>query len=162
MRKFLYFMMNHPIYRLEIQILNFDISESFILTYSFTALVLKKQNTLYAVEPLFVPIRETWNGARASLLMIGCHSMIILMISIAMVWETAMKKVSLVSKSRKTPKEMGTSSIAWIGKMKTHLRRLRPKNGRATNHVITSIIGDVLGNDLKSASLLIVSFSSQN
>ena len=148
--------MNHLFYRLEIQILNFGIWESFIFTYSFTALVLKRQNTLYAVEPLFVPIRETWNGARASLLLIGCHLMI-LMISIAMLWATKMKKVSVASKSRKSPKEMGAYSIAWIGKMKTHLRRLRPKNGRATNHVMIRKKEDVLGNDLKNALMQIVS-----
>ena len=71
-----------------------------------------------------------------------------------------MKKISRASKSRKSPKEMGASSIASIGKMKTHLRRLRPKNGRATNHVmlIGRKIGDVLGKDLKSALRQFVSF----
>ena len=95
--------------------------------------------------------------------MIGCH-LIIVIISIAMFWARTMKKVSRASKSRKSPKEMGASSIASIGKMKTHLRRLRPKNGRATNHVMIMERkkGDVLGNDLKSASMLVVSFSSQN
>ena len=55
---------------------------------------------------------------------------------------------------------MGASSIAWIGKMKTHLRRLRPKNGRATNNVLIMERkkGDVLGNDLKSALRHLVSF----
>ena len=93
--------------------------------------------------------------------MIGCH-LIIVIISIAMFWATTMKKVSRASKSRKSPKEMGASSIASIGKMKTHLRRLRPKNGRATNHVMIREKEDVLGNDLKSALMQIVSFSSQN
>ena len=71
-----------------------------------------------------------------------------------------MKKISRASKSRKSPKEMGASSIASIGKMKTHLRRLRPKNGRATNNVMIMIRkkGDVLGNDLKSALMHGVSF----
>mgnify|MGYP007045550468 CR=1 FL=1 len=69
-----------------------------------------------------------------------------------------MKKISRASKSRKSPKEMGASSIASIGKMKTHLRRLRPKNGRATNHVMIIEKGDVLGNDLNNASMLLVSF----
>ena len=73
-----------------------------------------------------------------------------------------MKKISRASKSRKSPKEMGASSIASIGKMKTHLRRLRPKNGRVTYHVMIREKGDVLGNDLKFALMHFVSFSSQN
>ena len=79
---------------------------------------------------------------------------------IAMFWARTMKKLSRASKSRKSPKEMGASSIASIGKMKTHLRRLRPKNGRATNHVMIMerTKGDVLGKDLKSALGHIVSF----
>ena len=149
--------MNHPIYRLEIQILNFGISESFILTYSFTVLVLKRQH--FAEEPLFVPTNKTWNGARAKRMLIRCHFMIV---SIAMFWARIMKKISRASKSSQSPKEMGASSIASIGKMKTHLRRLRPKHGRATKHVTIKKKGDVLGNDLNNASVHIVSFSSQN
>ena len=86
-----------------------------------------------------------------------------------MLWTTAMKKVSKARESRKSLKEMGAFSIVSIGKMKNHLRRLSPKYGRATNHVLISYqqmvgcpIGDVLGNDLKSALMHGVSFSSQN
>ena len=81
-----------------------------------------------------------------------------MMVLIAMFWARRMKKVSRASKSRKSPKEMGASSIASIGKMKTHLRRLRPKYGRATNHVMLRKKGDVLGNDLNNAYMLLVSF----
>ena len=75
-----------------------------------------------------------------------------------MLWATAMKKVSMASKSSQSPKEMGASSIASIGKMKTHLRRLRPKNGRATYHVMIKMKEDVLDKDLNNAYVLLVSF----
>ena len=51
-------MINHPIDRLEIHEIfkTVGTSESFILTFSFTVFVLKRQH--FAKEPLFAPTRK--------------------------------------------------------------------------------------------------------
>ena len=101
------------------------LSANQILTYSFAVIVLKRQH--FAVEPLFVPTRKTWDGARMPN-QLNCWSDFMMMTSIVMLWARAMKKVPWARKSRNSTKVMDAPTIASIDKTKTPLECTFRKN----------------------------------